>query len=95
MAQIFTLQGKIAVTNTSQQLPNNPLITQTITISAKAGNTAAIVIVNSATASTATDGTGAGLILTAGTSVTIYGILNTNALYVSGTANDVYSGIAT
>jgi hypothetical protein len=92
MSQLVTFQGKIAATGTAQELPANALQNNTLTIAAKSGNTAAIVIINSSTASTATDGTGAGYILAAGTSVSI-DITNTNALWVAGTANDVYSGI--
>lgn len=92
MSQLVTFQGKIAVTATPQEIPSNALQNVTVTISAKAGNTAAIAILNSGGASTAIDGTGVGYILAAGTSVTM-SVLNTNALWVSGTANDVYSGI--
>lgn len=92
MSQVVTFQGKIAVTNTAQAIPANALQNDIITISAKAGNTGPITIINASSASTATDGTGAGFILNAGTTVTI-SVLNTNALWVSGTANDIYSGL--
>lgn len=96
MAQIVTLQGKIATLNTPQQLTAFPLQFNTLTISAKTGNSASLVIVNSPTSSSAIDGTGTGYILAAGTSVVIYGgVLNTNEFYISGAANDVYSAIGT
>lgn len=95
MAQIVTLQGKIAVTNTAQELSAFPLQFNNLVITAKTGNTGAMTLINSSTASTAVDGTGAGYILVAGASVTIQGVLNTNEFYISGTANDVFSAIGT
>jgi len=91
MAQIVTVQGKIAATGTPQIVTSYPLQFQSVTITAKTGNAAALVIVNNASASVAVDGTGAGYILSAGTSVTFTGILNTNEFYIAGTANDVFS----
>jgi hypothetical protein len=94
MAQIVTLQGKIAVTNTPQIFPTNLLQFSTLVISAKAGNSAPLVILNSPTASTAVDGTGAGYILPAGGQVTIPGgILNTNEFYIAGTSGDIFSAL--
>jgi folate-binding Fe-S cluster repair protein YgfZ len=92
---IVTLQGKIASTGTPQQLTANPLQVGTLVLAAKSGNTASLVVVNSSSASSASDGTGVGYILAAGTSVTFNGPLNTNEIYISGTANDVYSAIGT
>jgi hypothetical protein len=92
LSQLVTFQGKIAITNTPQEIPANALQNVSVTIAAKTGNTAPICVLNFATASTAVDGTGVGYILAAGTNVT-FSVLNTNAIWVSGTANDVYSGV--
>lgn len=92
---IVTLQGKIAVTNTPQQLTANALQIGQLTLAAKAGNTASMVVVNAPAASAASDGTGVGYILAAGTSITLQGPFNTNEIYISGTSGDVYSGIGT
>lgn len=92
---IVTIQGKIASTGTPQRLTANPLQVGDVVIAAKTGNSASMVLVNSSTASTAIDGTGVGYILAAGTNVTLVGPLNTNEIYISGTANDVFSVIGT
>lgn len=92
MAGIITVQGKIAVTNTAQQLPSNPNQAKNFTLTAKSTNTAAIgvTVTNSGGA---VDGTGTGYILEKGTSVTIPGLNNTNAIWVTGTSGDIYSGV--
>lgn len=95
MAQVVTIQGKIVTTGTPQIVTAFPLQFETITITAKTGNTAPLVIVNSSTASTAVDGTGVGYILSAGTSISFAGVLNTNEFYIAGTSGDVYSGAGT
>lgn len=92
MSQAVFVQGKITTTATAQEIPNFALQNDTFTLTAKAGNTAAISVTNSQSASTAIDGTGAGYILAAGASMTI-SVLNTNALWVSGTSGDVFSGV--
>jgi hypothetical protein len=93
MAGIVTVQGKITTTGTAQQLPSNPRLNATFTLTAKSTNTAAIAVTVSS-AGGAVDGTGTGYILEKGTSITIPGLSDTNALWLTGTSNDIYSGIA-
>lgn len=81
-------QAKIAVTATAVQLGSNTLLNGVI-ISAKSTNTASITIGGSGVTNTV-DGTGNGLILAAGASMS-WAVSNTNALWINGTAGDIVS----
>lgn len=95
MAGIVTLQGKIAVTGTPQQLASAPGQYKSFTLGAKSTNTAAIgVTVSNTAGSGATDGTGTGFILEKGITIPLVGLNDINTLWVTGTANDIYSLIA-
>lgn len=83
---LFGFQESIAVTNTAQNLPNNPVV-RSITIAAPSTNTAAIVLGNAPTVTTTT-----GYLLEKGDSLTLeLHSGNTNSLWVVGTAGDVFS----
>jgi hypothetical protein len=84
--QIISFQEPIAVSGTAQNPPNNPIV-RSVTISAPSANSAATVLGNASTVTTAT-----GFLLEKGDSVTVElpgG--NTNALWAVGTAGDGFS----
>lgn len=83
-------QLKVATTGTAVQLPSHA-ITQGVAISAKATNAADILVGGSAVTNT-DDGTGNGVVLSPGSSLSI-NVANTNALYINGTAGDSVSYI--
>jgi len=92
MAGFVTIQGKIAVTNTAQQLPSSGVTKlNSFTLTAKSTNAAAIAVTVLSN-SGAVDGTGTGYILEKGTSITLTGLLTTGAIWVNGTSGDIYSG---
>lgn len=86
----ITGQAVIASTGTAVQLGSN-LLTQGVIISAKTGNAAAITIGGLGVTNTV-DGTGNGVIVPAGASLSYAGT-NTNQLYVNGTSGDIISFI--
>lgn len=93
--ELNTVQAKITATGTWQQCPALPAQSHpfpSITVRAKAGNTAAIVFSPSNAGSVAADGTGTGFILDAGAEIVV-NTNNFNSLYAAGTANDVFSAI--
>jgi len=89
VTSVITFQETIAVSNTAQQLPSNPVV-RSVTINTPATNRAAIVL------SDAPNVTIGGYILEPGESVTFAlpgG--DTAALWAIGLAGDVLSGIGT
>src|SRR5579862_1280139 len=72
---LISFQVEIATTGTAQNLPANP-VSRKITISAKAGNAANVVIGNSSAVTAST-----GYILAAGQSVTVE-LSNTDAMWI-------------
>ena len=79
---------QVAITGSAQQLAANPIV-NSVTLTAKSTNTAAIEITAATNSSTTT-----GYILEKGTSVSIpLKNGNTNQIFVFGTASDVLSVI--
>ncbi len=81
-------QAKIAITGTAVQLTAGALQNGVI-ISDKSGNTASIEIGTSSVNNTV-DGTGNGLILAAGASIS-FAVDNVNRLYINGIIGDIVS----
>ena len=86
-----TGQAKIAVTGTAVQLGNNALLNGVVII-AKSTNVADIMVGSSGVTNTE-DGTGNGVIISPGSSVSIP-VDNTNKIYFNGTAGDIISWAA-
>ena len=84
---VVSFQIKIAVTNTAQQLPSNALVNGAV-VKAKTTN-AANGWIGSSTVNSTDDGTGTGYRLLPGEAGS-FAATNSNALWVIGTANDVY-----
>lgn len=89
MLDVVEFQGTIAVTDTPQNLPNNP-IQNGVTITALAANSASIVVSANPAVTTST-----GFPIQKGTSVFIALNGNTNQLWAVGTGTDKYSVIGT
>lgn len=81
-------QIKIAVTNTAVALPSNVLVNG-IVIKAKSTNNAAGAFIGGAGVTTTDDGTGNGYKIVPGEAMS-FAVPNSNAIYVNGTANDVF-----
>ena len=85
---LVTFQVAIVTTGTAQQLPSNSVL-NSITLSAKAGNTASVSVGSASTVTSTT-----GYILAAGATVTIpCRSGNTNEIWIEGTSADVVSVI--
>jgi hypothetical protein len=81
-------QIKIAVTNTAVALPSNVLVNG-IVIKAKSTNAVAGAFIGGAGVTTTDDGTGNGYKIVPGEAMS-FAVPNSNAIYVNGTANDVF-----
>lgn len=90
-ATVKTSQAVIAVTGTAVQLSvaSVPLVNGLI-VKSKSSNNAAGQTVGPAGVTNVTNGTGNGYILDAGEAAS-FGVTNVNAVYVNGTAGDVFS----
>ena len=88
-ATIITGQAKIAVTGTAVQLGANALVNG-IVITAGINNAAAGSTAGPAGVTNVVDGTGNGQIMLPGASVS-FAVQNSSAVYVNGTAGDIFS----
>lgn len=91
LANQITGQAVIATTGTAVQLGSNVLVNG-VTIVAAVTNVANIIVGGSGVTNTA-NGSGNGLVLPPGASITI-AVPNTNDIYINGTAADYISFIS-